>query len=146
MITREADYAIRAVLELASSTAGRSATELARSTQVPYPFLRRVLGKLTAAHLVKSLRGRNGGVKLARPAGEISLLDVAQAIDPATVTLNDCLHPGSVCSRLQRCAVHGALDRVQQELWQALAIITFDSFVQPLSNTNTPTKQKRKHT
>ena len=131
MITREADYAIRAVLELASGADGRSSAELARATQVPYPFLRRVLGKLTAAGLVQSLRGRAGGARLARPARAISLLDVARAIDPDTITLNRCLQAGSRCSRQRRCAAHVSLDRVQQQLWQALAAITFDKLVQP---------------
>ncbi|MEI8242522.1 MAG: Rrf2 family transcriptional regulator [bacterium] len=127
MITREADYAIRAVLELAGGTSGRSAAALARTAQVPYPFLRRVLGKLVAAGLVCSSRGRGGGVRLARPAAAISLLDVARAIDPDTVTLNACLREDGACCGLRRCAVHAALASVQRDLWRALAAVNFDS-------------------
>ena len=142
MITREADYAIRAVLELAADASGRSAAVLARATAVPYPFLRRVLAKLIAAKLVLSLRGRTGGVRLARPAGKISLLDVAAAIDPATITLNSCLRDASTCARLRHCAAHTALARVQQELWRALAAVTFDQLVQ--SDPDPKPKQRRK--
>jgi len=144
MITREADYAIRAVLELAASASGRSATDLASATQVPYPFLRRVLGKLTAAKLVTSRRGRSGGMQLARPAGKISLLDVARAIDPSTITLNRCLLAGGACSRQRHCAVHGALDRVQQTLWQALSESTFDTFAQQHPNNQKQTNKRKK--
>ena len=142
MITREVDYAIRAVLELASSTSGRSAADLARATQAPYPFLRRVLQRLTAAGLVVSRRGCTGGMRLARPAAAISLLDVARAIDAATITLNSCLRDGGACSRRPRCTAHTALSRVQQELWQALAAITFGTLAQP-TQTNQPNRKRK---
>ena len=145
MITREADYAVRAVLELASGTSGRSAAELARATQVPYPFLRRVLGRLTAAKLVKSVRGRSGGVQLARPAGAISLLDVVRAIDPDTVTLNTCLRDGGACSRARRCAAHASLGCVQRALWRALDAVTFAALAkQERTPTNQPNQNKRR--
>jgi len=142
MITREADYAIRAVLELASGMSGSSAAELARATQVPYPFLRRVLGRLTAARLVKSVRGRSGGMQLARPPGAISLRDVAQAIDPATITLNACLLDGGRCSLARRCPVHAPLARVQKELWRALDAVTFDTLVRH-EQTTKPNKRRK---
>jgi Rrf2 family iron-responsive transcriptional regulator len=147
MITREADYAIRAVLALALSppgAEGRPATELARVTQVPYPFLRRVLGRLVSSGLVQSVRGRGGGMRLARPAGAISLLDVAWAIDPAAITLNACLREGSSCPRGRRCAVHTALNRIQHNLWQALDAVSFETLVKPEPAAKArPTERKR---
>ena len=143
MITRETDYAIRAVLQLACDTTGQSATALARTTLVPYPFLRRVLGKLTVAKLVVSARGRSGGVQLARPAAAISLLDVARAIDPATITLNSCLLDGDTCARAYGCAVHASLAHVQKDLWQALAAVTFDDLAKQ-SQLNEHKTNKRK--
>jgi Rrf2 family protein len=130
VITREADYALRAVLELAAGTGGRSAAELARATQVPYPFMRRVLARLTAAGLVRSLRGRSGGVRLTRPATDLSLLEVLSAMDADTVTLNACLREGADCARSSWCAAHAALAVVQQELWHRLAAISIASLVQ----------------
>ena len=143
MITREADYAIRAVLELASRDAGCSAAELARATQVPYPFLRRVLQKLTAARLVATRRGRTGGVRLARASAAISLLDVARAIDPATITLNSCLRDGGACARRTCCTAQTALVRIQRDLWRALADVSFDTLApRTIDHTHT-TKPRR---
>lgn len=127
MITREADYAVRAVLELAGCSAGRSARVLGVATDVPYPFLRRVLGRLTETRLVRSLRGRSGGVELARPAAEISLLDIVRAMDPDTVTLNACLREDAACPRLSWCAAHTVLRDAQQELWARLSSISIAS-------------------
>jgi Rrf2 family protein len=130
VITREADYALRAVLELAAGTGGQSAAELARATQAPYPFMRRVLARLTVARLVRSLRGRRGGVRLARPTADLSLLEVLRAMDADTVTLNACLREGTDCARSGWCAAHAALTGVQQELWHRLAAISIASLVQ----------------
>ena len=142
MITRETDYAIRAVLALASGTSGRSATDLARITQVPYPFLRRVLGRLTAAGLITSVRGRTGGVRLAQPASAVSLFDVAWAIDPAAITLNACLREGNKCPRMRRCPVHTPLNRIQHDLWQALNAVTFDTLVRHEQTTKPNNRRK----
>ncbi len=130
MITREVDYALRAVLELAAGTEGRSALELAEATQVPHPFMRRVLGRLTEARLVQSQRGRGGGVRLARPAASLSLLEVVRAMDPDTVTLNACLRAGADCARRSWCAAHATLTDVQQDLWHRLDAISIASLVQ----------------
>ncbi|MEI6212230.1 MAG: Rrf2 family transcriptional regulator [bacterium] len=141
MFTRETDYAFRAVLALAAASGRRSAAELARETQVSHAFLRRVLTKLSTGGLVLSLRGRTGGVRLARPAAAITLLDVAQAIDPAQITLNRCLRDGGTCSRMRQCTVHAALDPLQREIQLALARITFDTLAKQ-QNKNTTRKVK----
>ena len=141
MFTRETDYAFRAVLALAAASGRRSAAELARETQVSHAFLRRVLTKLSTGGLVLSLRGRTGGVRLARPAAAITLLDVAQAIDPAQITLNRCLRDGGTCSRMRQCTVHAALDPLQREIQRALARITFDTLAKQ-QNKNTTRKVK----
>jgi Rrf2 family protein len=144
MITREADYAIRAVLELSGGSSERSAAELARAAQVPYPFLRRVLGKLIAAGLVRSSRGRGGGVRLARPAADVSLLDVARAIDPDTVTLNACLRKDGACCGRRRCAVHDALASAQRDLWRALASVNFDALATSKKSQPNNTEKRKK--
>ena len=129
MITREADYAIRALLALAEAPAGMNTAAMAHLTQAPYPFLRRVLQRLVAGKLVVSRRGRGGGLWLARPARRISLLDVACAIDPDTVTLNSCLRRDGTCSRKRNCPAYAPLGRAQRALWQALSAIKFDRLV-----------------
>lgn len=144
MITREVDYALRAVLELAEAAEGRSASVLAAATQVPYPFLRRVLARLTEARVVRSLRGRSGGVQLARPASELSLLEIVRAMDPDTVTLNACLREGADCPRLSWCAARTALRGAQQELWRNLSSVSLASLARgaPRIPVNKPKTQR----
>lgn len=131
MITREADYAIRTVVHLAGLEEGASVScsEVARWADVPYRFLRKIVSKLVTSGIVKSRRGRRGGLVLERPAGEISLLDVIRAVDPRGVTLNTCLGEFDACSRQKVCRTHTRLAQVQQLIDGRLSDITVDKLV-----------------
>jgi Rrf2 family protein len=82
-ISAQADYAMRALLALAGSTSGQpvKADEVARAQELPVGFLETILGRLRRVGLVKSLRGAEGGYRLARPASEISVADVVRAVE-----------------------------------------------------------------
>lgn len=87
-ISAKADYATRALLELAREPARPLTCEaIASSQQIPFRFLKSVVGELRKAGLVRSQRGCEGGYWLGRPADEITLLDVARAVDGELITL-----------------------------------------------------------
>ncbi|MDL2717430.1 MAG: Rrf2 family transcriptional regulator [Acidobacteriota bacterium] len=64
-----------------ASGTGRSVTEIAEAAGVPAAFLSKVLGRLADRGLLRSRRGRKGGFVLGRPASEITLADIALALD-----------------------------------------------------------------
>lgn len=79
---------MRALLELAREPARPLTCEAVASSQgIPFRFLKSVVGELRRAGLVRSQRGCEGGYWLGRPAGEITLLDVARAVDGELITL-----------------------------------------------------------
>lgn len=81
-VARQTDYAVRIILHLARL--GDGMTTIARITQqdrLPNSFVRRLVARLEKGGLVVTLRGKKGGVRLARPAGQISLLDVVQVME-----------------------------------------------------------------
>ncbi|WP_399880811.1 RrF2 family transcriptional regulator [Streptomyces sp. BBFR51] len=87
-ISAKADYATRALLELAREPARPLTCEaIASSQQIPFRFLKSVVGELRRAGLVRSQRGCEGGYWLGRPAGEITLLDVSRVVDGELLTL-----------------------------------------------------------
>jgi len=135
MITREADYAIRAVLYLSSQADGRlvATSELAAEMLVPYRFLRRIVQRLVDGGLVEAQRGKGGGVRLTRASREISLLDVLQTVDPKALCVNLCLDDRDACERAPFCAVRPCLDELQGRLASELRGVTFDRFVPPAS-------------
>ncbi|OPZ82866.1 MAG: HTH-type transcriptional regulator IscR [bacterium ADurb.Bin429] len=115
MITRETDYAIRAMLYLAhhAGEGAISAAEVAEAMDIPYRFLRRILLRLVGKELLVSTRGKQGGLRLARNPEMVSLLDIVQAMDPEVITLNSCVLKSALCTRSSYCAVHDELCRIQ---------------------------------
>lgn len=82
-ITARVEYASMAVFELALRGRSRrvQARELAESQQIPLKFLEQILIQLKNAGLVKSVRGAAGGYNLSKPAAQISLLQVVEAVE-----------------------------------------------------------------
>jgi Rrf2 family protein len=81
-VSAKADYAIRAMVELAAAGDGPVKGErIAQAQAIPSKFLENILVDLRRAGLVSSQRGADGGYWLARPAGEISLAQVIRAVD-----------------------------------------------------------------
>jgi Rrf2 family protein len=81
-VSAKADYALRAVIELAAGGDGPVKGErIAQAQEIPLKFLENILGDLRHAGLVHSQRGAEGGYWLARPADEITVADVVRAVD-----------------------------------------------------------------
>jgi Rrf2 family protein len=81
-VTARIDYAVRALLELASSEAGRvTRDELADAQEIPRRYLESILLQLRRSGLVIGQRGASGGYVLGRPADQISIAEVSRAVD-----------------------------------------------------------------
>ena len=97
-ITRQADYAVRAVLYLAKmGNNERAATStVAKEQNIPPSFLAKIISQLSIAGLLHTSRGARGGVTLARDAKDITLLEVVEAID-GPIQLNECVGSDGGC-------------------------------------------------
>jgi Rrf2 family iron-sulfur cluster assembly transcriptional regulator len=125
-ITRQADYAIRSMIYLAELplSDGRVSTATISEAQgVPLPFLTKVISRLATAGLVTTSRGMGGGVSLARPPEEITLLQVVEAVD-GPIILNHCLLRSGTCEREPYCAAHDVWAEVQTHFVQELNAVT----------------------
>lgn len=82
-VTAKADYAVRAVIELAGSSqrAPRKVDEVAQAQSIPVSFLENILTQLRSAGVVRSQRGPEGGYWLAQPAEQVTLADVIRAVE-----------------------------------------------------------------
>jgi Rrf2 family protein len=81
-IHAKTDYAVRAAVQLASSSEFPVTSEsIAQAQDIPAKFLEAILSELRHAGLVKSRRGAHGGYWLSRPASEISVADVIRAVE-----------------------------------------------------------------
>jgi Rrf2 family protein len=129
-ISRRTDYGVRVILDLAGLPEdGRASTQqIANRQNVPSPFLAKIIAQLSLAGLVTTQRGAGGGVTLARPASEISLLQVIEALE-GPIRLNRCLIQPQACPRNGRCPVHDVLAQAQTELTSRLDLTKFDALV-----------------
>ena len=122
-VTRKADYAIRLMLDLAASPGDLVSTaEIARRQDIPYQFLRKVVQELVVGRLLIAERGMNGGLRLARRADRVSLLDILRAVD--TTELNNCVVDPMRCERRAICAAYPVWQEAQRGLEQVLAAAT----------------------
>jgi Rrf2 family nitric oxide-sensitive transcriptional repressor len=109
MISQTIEYALRAMIHLAALPPEKSANSetIAQHTKVPKGYLSKVLRDLVVANLVHSQRGPNGGFELAKPAAEISILDVVNAVDPID-RIRKC--PLGNPAHVNLCPLHRRLD------------------------------------
>jgi len=133
-IGRHTDYASRIVLHLASlgDDAQVPVKEIAEKRLLPAPFVRRVVAQLAAAGLLKTTRGNGGGVRLARPAAEISLLDVVRAME-GKVVLNRCVDAPHACPLAAVCPVTRAWTDATRTVEGHLAGVTFAGLVESIA-------------
>src|SRR5437763_16719395 len=112
-VTAKADYAVRAVIELADSSQGspRKVDAVAQAQAIPVSFLENILTQLRSAGIVRSQRGPEGGYWLARPADEVNLAQVIRAVEGPLVGVRG--------QRPEEIAYTGTAESLQQ-VWIAL--------------------------
>lgn len=130
-ITRQADYAVRAMVYLAQlGPNGQAATgKIARDQGIPPSFLAKIVSQLSVAGLLLTSRGAHGGVSLKKKAEEISLLDVVEAID-GPILLNDCVGESLDCILDDNCPLKPVWCDAQKILVDHLSKANFAQFTQ----------------
>ncbi len=133
-ITRQADYAVRAVLHLARIGDQRTATStIAEKQRIPPSFLAKIVSQLSIAGLLHTSRGARGGVTLARTPKEITLLEVIEAID-GPIQLNECVGDSGACSFDDDCPLRPVWCDAQEELVNKLKGTNFADMIPKRQN------------
>ena len=130
-ITRQADYALRAMLYLARLEPNQRAatSQIAEEMEIPPSFLAKIISQLSIAGLIHTSRGARGGVSLAREPEELNLLAVVEAID-GPISLNECVQDPEVCSFGDNCPIHEVWCEAKSELVRKLRESTFDKLLE----------------
>lgn len=126
LISQGAQYAISAVIALSKKPAGTtiSSFALAQPLKCPPAYLSQLLSKLKPAGILKSQRGLNGGVMLARNPEEISLIEVIEAIDGMEFFQN-CFLGIEGCGHIEPCPFHEFWAEERQKIQSWLTNTTF---------------------
>ena len=127
-ISRRIEYGLRAMVCLAAQPEHRVMPfrEIARRMNVPQDFLAKILKQLVTRELVLSTRGARGGYRLGRPARNISVLDVIEAVEgPVVVNLCQDGHHDS-CRMSRGCTLYGVWKRGQEKMLEVYRGATLD--------------------
>jgi Rrf2 family protein len=129
-ITRQADYALRAMLYLAKMSENQKAatSQIAEEQRIPPSFLAKIVSQLSIAGLIHTSRGARGGVSLSRPSNEISVLEVIEAID-GPISLNACTFSQSDCPFGSECPLRPIWCDSQDELIERLRNTNFQQLI-----------------
>lgn len=120
LVTREADYAIRCVLEVARR--GRiSAAQVAQLQGISPTFLGKIVQSLARAGILSTRRGVGGGMTLAVPVEAITILQVIEAVE-GPLCINDCLTTPPRCMHIPTCPAYPILCRAQESLRELLNV------------------------
>jgi Rrf2 family protein len=128
LVTREADYAVRCVVEVAR-TGRTSAAQVARVQGISPTFLGKIVQSLAKAGILATRRGVGGGISLAKPAEEFTLLQVIEAVE-GPLCINDCLQSPSQCGHVSSCPAYPYLWEAQARLRETLDV-SFAELVGP---------------
>ena len=123
-LTRKADYALIAVRHLATHgvEGSHSATDIAEAYDISAPLLAKVLQRLARHGLVTARHGSSGGYHLARPAKDISALEVISAVDGPLI-ITSCVTNHGTCGQNTTCTVRDPLRRVNESILQVLGAV-----------------------
>lgn len=126
-VSQKLEYAMRAMIELAQRREQEAlvpAREIAERQQIPLRFLEQQLGALSKAGLVESFRGAGGGCRIAREPSEITVAQIADAIEGQIFPMF-CLEPSDhTCFQDSRCGLQGFWADVARAVQQVFAETT----------------------
>ncbi len=126
-INRQTDYAIRVILTLArqGDKAMLPTAQIQQEMLIPKALSLRVVAELSKGGFIVTYPGRDGGLKLARPAAEINLRQVVTHFEK-NFTISECLHKSDSCPFDQSCPVRCRWSRLQALILDELENTTFD--------------------
>jgi len=125
-ITRQADYATRAILYLARFRNGErvATSQVAKEQKIPQSFLAKIISQLSVAGLLHTSRGARGGISLARAPEQITMLEVIEAID-GPIQLNLCVEQHGACALEENCPLQPMWQDAQSDLVNRLRNTNF---------------------
>lgn len=129
-LTRGADYGTRGIIRLAKMPFSSVAlvSEIASAEDLPESYLAKIFQDLAKEGIVHSHRGAKGGFSLARPADQITLRQVIEAIE-GPIALNRCLAPSEGCESISTCPIYPILAKAQEQLLATLDTTTLHDLV-----------------
>jgi len=107
LLSNSSQYAIRILTYIADQKDSSliNATKLAKTLDIPYKFLTKIMTELVKIDLVESIRGREGGFKLKKKSSNIMIRDILDLFNDS-IEDEQCVLGIGFCNGLKKCALH----------------------------------------
>jgi len=128
LITRNTDYALRALCFLSKQKDIVTVSQLVKSLGVPRPFMRKILQKLNQEKILESSKGQRGGFKLKLPPERIYILGIMR-IFQGQVGLNGCFLKKKACPNKGKCVLRKKIRNIEANVFRQLEDINIASLV-----------------
>ena len=111
-ISKELEYTIIGLIDLAERDVRSSAGEIASNMQLPEELIKKIFQKLSRAEIVRSVKGAGGGYELNVPLEDLTIGDLKRAVSGESFVVS-CLEDESSCSRIDICRIHDGMGKFQ---------------------------------
>lgn len=137
LLSKSCEYGIRASLYLASLERDQyvSIRDIGEKLDISFHFLTKIFQRLTQAGLMRSFRGPNGGIALARSASEITLRDLVIAIEGPEL-FTECVLGLPGCGEREPCPLHASWGGVREQLETMFASESLADFAKQIKEEN----------
>lgn len=128
LVTRNTDYALRALCYLSKHKNIVSVDELVKKLGVPRPFMRKILQRLNQEGILESYKGQGGGFKLKLKPDRIYMIQIMR-IFQGNVGLNGCFLKKRICPDKARCVLRKKIHAIEDSVFEQLGQINIASLI-----------------
>jgi Rrf2 family iron-sulfur cluster assembly transcriptional regulator len=126
-ITRTGEYGLRGLLFLANQPPDKVVliSEISKDRNIPEAFLAKIFQRLSKAGLLRSIRGAKGGFSLGKPAHEITIREIIEALE-GPIVVSRCLLREGECKEERVCPLYPVWEELQQRILEILDRTTIE--------------------
>jgi Rrf2 family transcriptional regulator, iron-sulfur cluster assembly transcription factor len=128
LITRNTDYALRAICYIAKQDKVVSVTELVKVLGVPRPFLRKILQRLSQKGVLESYKGQAGGFSLKTSPQKVFITQIMRVFQ-GDAGLNGCFLKKHICPNKGKCILRKKIQLIENDLFTQLKRINIASLI-----------------
>lgn len=128
LITRNTDYAIRAICYIAKQNKVVTVPELVRALGVPRPFMRKILQLLNKKKILESSKGQSGGFKLKLTPEKIFIIQIMH-IFQGQMSLSECFLKKDICPNRGKCLLRKKIQLIENNVFNQLKQINVASLI-----------------
>jgi len=133
LLTKNTDYAIRALLHIARNGRGYiSSREISSDEEIPLPYLRRILNRLREEEIIITREGVGGGAKINRDPKEIRISNLIE-IFQGELTLLDCVFRKDICINVKTCPLRKRIKKIENVVVKELEGLTIKDLIDDLN-------------